>query len=83
MLVSAKCVYIASRIDKRDGKTYASCSLENNDSVVQVSVVDRLVDTLGTLEKYMEYGCVFEYDRINSSKGNFTVFRLCDIKEIK
>ena len=72
MLVSAKCVYIASRVDERDGKKYASCNLENNDSVVQVSVSERLVTRLPELKKYMEYECVFEYDRVNSRSEEHT-----------
>lgn len=82
MLVSAECVYIASRVDTRDGKRYASCNLENNDSVVQVPVSDSVVPRLESLKKYTQYRCVFEYDRVNSSKGNFTVFRLCDIENV-
>lgn len=82
MLVNAKCVYIASRVDERDGKRYASCNLENNDSVVQVSVSENLISRLSELKKYMEYACIFEYDRVNSSKGNFTVFRLCGIENV-
>ena len=82
MLVGGKCVFIAARVDTRDEKTYGSCNLENNNSVVQLPVAERLLPVLGKLKKYTEYHCIFEYDRINSSKGNFTVFRLFDVPEI-
>ena len=81
MLLNAECTFITKQINERDGKKYASCTLENNDSVVQVNVSDRLEAVLESLVKYTKYMCVFEYDKINTQKGAFTVFRLYDIQK--
>lgn len=83
MILGGKCVFIASNVRVKDGKTYASCSLENNDSVLEINVDEQLVPALPTLKKYQEHTCVFEYDKVNTAKGNFTVFKLVDIQPVK
>lgn len=83
MLLNAECVFIAKHVNEREGKRYVSCTLENNDTVVQVNVADRIVSVLESLVKYTKYMCMFEYDKINTQKGMYTVFRLYDIQECK
>lgn len=81
MLLNAECIFITKQVNERNGKQYASCTLENNDSVVQVNVADRLISILESLVKYTKYMCVFEYDKVNTQNGAFTVFRLHDIQK--
>lgn len=82
MLSSNKSVYLTSRVDERGDKVYCSVTLENNDTVVEVSASEHLADVFPGLKKYQEYNCVFAYEKVSTSKGQFQVFKLVDIQPV-